>query len=711
MRHLYLLLVFLTTTVFLAAQTTFTGDVRDEDGEPVIGANVFLAGTYDGTSTELDGTFSFSTAEVGEWMLTISYLGYENWETLVICDNTNQTFTVTLESAANDLEAVVITAGAFEAGEGKKSVTLNTLDIVTTAGATGDVVGAFQTLPGAQRVGEDGRLFVRGGAAYETKTFIDGAYVAQPYTSTVPNVPARGRFSPLLFKGTTFSTGGYSAAYGQALSSALILESEDVAEQSLTGISLMSVGGSLSHTQAWDNTSVAVAADYTNLQPYMGLVPQDVAWDQAPRTLGGQVILRHRMTNGGLLKFQAQHHGSSMALRTPNPQLLSDTIAVRLENDYTYTGLSYQGIVGEHWSLKATLAHTRHEDRTNTIANIRDKQYTWTSNVQLSRALGEQHLVRTGLNVIDETIGEELTFEEVQLDQQIREPLLAWYLEDDWSISNRLVARLGLRTEYRLETQTLSLSPRWSVAYKTGQHSQVSLAGGRFVQTPTANNLFQQQSLQSEEATHWLANWQWQKAGRTVRVEAYEKSYRDLVLETETELTNDGEGYARGLDIFYRDKISLRNSDFWVSYSYLDTERTFGQFTNPVQPNFAGKHTLNVVYKYWIPRWESMIGLTGVYASPRNYFDPNTGQLAGQTTAFRDLSFNWSYLTQIKGNFTVLHFSISNLPGFNNHFGEQFSQQPAEDGSYPSLTIRPPAKRFLFVGLFVSIGEEGASIY
>ena len=711
MRHFYITFVLLSTVLLLNAQTTFTGEVRDEDGEVVIGANVYLAGTYDGTSTELDGTFSFSTAETGEWILTISYLGYENWEQAVQCDHSMQTFVIELEEAANELEAVVITAGAFEAGEGKKSVTLNTLDIVTTAGATGDVVGAFQTLPGAQRVGEDGRLFVRGGAAYETKTFIDGAYVAQPYTSSVPNVPARGRFSPLLFKGTTFSTGGYSAAYGQALSSALILESEDVAQESLTGISLMSVGLGLSHTEAWENTSIAVSGDYTNLGPYMGLVPQDVAWDQAPRTLGGQVLLRHRTANGALLKFQAQHHGSSMALRAPNPQMLLDTLAIRLENDYTYTGLSYQGIVGEDWSLKAALAYTRHEDRTNTIANIREQQHTWTGNVQLSREFGTKHLVRTGLNLIDESVGEELSFGEEHSDHDVREPLLAWYIEDDWTLSNKLVARLGARTEYRAETQELSLSPRWSIAYKTGEYSQVSLAGGRFVQTPTANHLFRQQSLQSEEATHWLANWQWQKSGRTLRVEAYEKDYRNLVLATDNTLNNDGGGYARGLDVFYRDKLSIRNSDFWVSYSYLDTERSFGPFTTPVQPNFAGKHTLNVVYKYWVPRWQSTIGVTGVWASPRNYYDPATNELAGQTTPFRDLSINWSYLTQINGNFTVLHVSVSNVPGFDNHFGEQFSQQPAEDGTYPSLTVRPPAKRFFFVGLFVSIGEEGASMY
>jgi hypothetical protein len=44
-------------------------------------------------------------------------------------------------------------------------------------------------------VGEDGRLFVRGGEANETQTFVDGIRCS-PYNATIGNVPTRGRFSP-----------------------------------------------------------------------------------------------------------------------------------------------------------------------------------------------------------------------------------------------------------------------------------------------------------------------------------------------------------------------------------------------------------------------------------------------------------------------------------------------------------------------------------
>ena len=102
-------------------------------------------------------------------------------------------------------------------------------------------IHALSTLPGTQKIGETEGLFVRGGSASETKTVIDEMVVENPFFSSVPDIPSRGRFSPMLFKGTFFSTGGYSAQYGQALSSVLVLKTQDLAPKTQTAISLMAV--------------------------------------------------------------------------------------------------------------------------------------------------------------------------------------------------------------------------------------------------------------------------------------------------------------------------------------------------------------------------------------------------------------------------------------------------------------------------------------
>lgn len=52
------------------------GTVVDESGIPVIGANVIVAGTTNGTITDIDGNFTLDNVNDGD-KLTISYIGYD----------------------------------------------------------------------------------------------------------------------------------------------------------------------------------------------------------------------------------------------------------------------------------------------------------------------------------------------------------------------------------------------------------------------------------------------------------------------------------------------------------------------------------------------------------------------------------------------------------------------------------------------------------
>ena len=56
------------------AKKKVTGIVKDQNGEPIIGANVVEKGTTNGTVTDVDGKFSLEIAEGG--VLTVSYIGY-----------------------------------------------------------------------------------------------------------------------------------------------------------------------------------------------------------------------------------------------------------------------------------------------------------------------------------------------------------------------------------------------------------------------------------------------------------------------------------------------------------------------------------------------------------------------------------------------------------------------------------------------------------
>lgn len=123
---------------------------------------MYLKNSYDGSNTDHDGKFSFTSILTGNQILVISYIGFEPLELEADISEMNQ-LEIKLREDVNSLDAVVLNAGSFSAGEQSRASVLKPLDVVTTAGVAGDFIAALQTLPGTQTVGEDGRLFVRGG--------------------------------------------------------------------------------------------------------------------------------------------------------------------------------------------------------------------------------------------------------------------------------------------------------------------------------------------------------------------------------------------------------------------------------------------------------------------------------------------------------------------------------------------------------------------
>lgn len=248
------------------------GVVSDNRGVGFPGASVYIQGTFDGTSSDSEGGFRFTTQASLPCTLRVDYLGFKD-EAIVLDGSSISMIHVILEEEFNQLKAVTITAGAFRAGDVEKAVVLKPLDIVTTAGATGDVVGAMQTLPGTTAVGESGRLFVRGGSAMETGTYVDGMLVHEPYTRSAPNTAVRGRFNPFIFCGTNFTTGGYSTQYGQALSSLLLMDTKDIEEEDEWNLSLMTVGADAAGTKTWTGGSLTASFSYNRPDTWRGRGP------------------------------------------------------------------------------------------------------------------------------------------------------------------------------------------------------------------------------------------------------------------------------------------------------------------------------------------------------------------------------------------------------------------------------------------------------
>lgn len=718
MAYRLIFLLVLTGVLFspIYPQTQISGRVLTELNETLPGANIYIEGTYDGTSSDTEGLFSFTTALNDTIILRASFIGFKDYSQRLYLNKDSIYLEITLYEHINYLNEIVISAGTFEAGSNHKSEVLRPLDIVTTAGVTADIPGALNTLPGTQTVGEEGRLFVRGGDAYETTTFIDGMIVQESYDISAPQTPTRSRFSPFMFSGTSFSTGGYSAEYGQGLSSALILNTKDVATETRTDFSIMSVGLEAAHTQLWDDASFAAKVGYTDLDPYFDIIKQEFDWIDPPTSFDGNVAFRKKLGKDGLFKAYGKFNTSELRFNYDPFTIDNNLVDMTLKNNYGYINGFYKDVLSEKWVINTGVSYTLSDDD---ILMDQDIIHERSEGIHVKSVAGYEYSERVFFRMGGELITKShfQDFSDFETDFENRfsfnEEIGATFIEGKVFLSKSFLARIGGRMEYNTLIDELSVDPRASIGIKTGEDGQVSMAVGIFRQTPPNQLLRVSSTLQPEKSTHFILNYQLMKDNRTFRIEAYNKRYSNLVTyesilnyNPET-YKNDGDGYARGIDLFYRDSKSINNADFWISYSYLDTERRYRSFPISAAPTYTSKHNFSVVYKHFVTDLKSQLGITYSMASGRPYNDPNQELFnQGRTPIFHDLSANISFLP--KPNL-IIYASLTNVLGRENIFGYEYRRLPGDIENYERRALTLPAPRFLFLGVFITLTKAGSA--
>ena len=708
-----LLFLFTICQLSLIAQTTISGKVTDSKNNAIFGANVYLDGTYDGSSTNENGEFSFKTEEKKIQTLVISFVSFETYVKTADV-STLKNLKIKLRDDVNSLDAVVINAGTFEAGEKAKVTVLKPLDIVTTASALGDVFGALQTLPGTTTVDEDGRLFVRGGEAEETQIFIDGIRVFTPYAASARNIPTRGRFSPFLFKGISFSTGGYSAEYGQALSSVLQLNTIDEPTEEKTDLSFMTLGFGVGNTQIWDNNSFSVNTSYVNLAPYQEAFPDRNKWKKPVQALSGEMVFRHKFKNESLLKLYGAFSYTDFDV-TQDDINYEDGLRFGLQNRNLYFNTSYKNKFGDNWKIETGLSFTN--DHTN-LKIIDDKiasnENSLHLKVKLKKQFSNRFKISFGSEYFTTDFNESYTPNNSnKFDYGFNNNIFATFAETDIFFSKNLATKIGVRAEHSQLLNESTISPRISLAYKAGKNSQFSLAYGQFYQNPKNDYLKFNQNFKAENTSHLIANYQSTKQGQIFRLEAYYKDYKDLVMYDSniptytSNYNNNGNGFAKGFDLFWRQNGKIKNTDYWVSYSFLDTERVYKNYPTSSTPNFASKHNLSVVAKHFITDLKSQVGFSYNFASGRNYTNPNEiGFLNNKTKNYNSVSLNWAYLIDQQ---KILYFSVNNVLGTQNVFGYNYKNTAEPNGNFNRQAITPNADRFFFVGFFWTISDNKKS--
>lgn len=210
---------------FINAQNSefnLSGYVKDvTSGKPLAFANISILGKSLGGVTDERGYYSIDVIS-GEYKLMVSYIGYKTVTALInITGDTTEDFFLT----ATEIVLQEISVYSEQGNEINNNITLENKAIEEMSSIFPDVFRSIQLLPGINVNNEFSAKFnVRGGNYDENLVLVNNAQVYEPFHVKEADNASIGIFNMDLIKKVNFVAGGFSARYGDRLSSVLNLE-------------------------------------------------------------------------------------------------------------------------------------------------------------------------------------------------------------------------------------------------------------------------------------------------------------------------------------------------------------------------------------------------------------------------------------------------------------------------------------------------------
>ena len=685
-----------------------SGFVTDEKKAPMSFVNVFIEGSMDGASTDDKGFFSFKTEQQGEVVLMASYLGYQPWK----LKGDIQSFTdvkIQLSPSEQAIKEVVVVAGNYMLKSASTLQSQNAVNLVSTAGSEGDLYRAIATLPGTQASGIDGRLLVRGGDSRESQTYIDDMHVLSPYTAVTQTTGSRGRFSPFLFEGINFSTGGYSPEFSQSLSSILPLSTKNESPVSKFGASLMNVSAGTGGTKAWEKGSVSFNFDYTDINWDNTLFRPDQKkyWEKPYKDYSGQSQLRFRLGRNSFLKT---YFAYSKTLFVHNEETSFSNMLRKLDynEDNLYLNSTFKTHLSNGVGLFAGAAYSWNKKGMESARVFADRLKLDEKELHLkakgSKRFSNRYKLEFGMEsfIREYDISYRDTF---LFEGDLKHHISGFYLSNDFSLTDRLFVNLSSRLEYTSLDKGKAFLPRLALNY---EWKGITMSGvvGKYQQIMDNDQLLYNKKLPAEENIQYMLGFYFRDKSRIYRVELYHKEYDNLPVTAGGRYTSDGYGYSRGVDVFLNDRQFMKHWEYMVAYSYNDSKRKYLNYPEKASPTFTSKHNVSATLKYSNWKIKSIIGLTNRFASGRPYHDPNRdGFMNAHAPVYNTLDFSWTWLAHKR---LIVYASFSNLLNRENVYGYTYASSPDSKGRYDRLPVKADQNQAFYIGLFLTLGKNVA---
>jgi hypothetical protein len=535
-------------------------------------------------------------------------------------------------------------------------------------------------------VEEGAGLFVRGGDVSETVVLLDGAVINHPYKYESPTGGFFGTFSPFLLKGTFFSSGGFSAQFGNALSGALSMESQDLPDSRAMGFGLGLAAESiyLAVPIVDDKFGFSLSGNRSNARMMFELNKSRKDFSQYPFSYDLNFNSIYKMNKQSSLKFFAYRAADKVGVEIDDPDYSDHFYG---NNSNQFYNLKYKNLIQGKFLLQANLAFSNF----NRDMRLGVMDLDFEDRVYQARIIGESELFkgytfRTGIELFRNRTIIAGTVPQDELDLSPDAPTdqfatkytsnrVAQFIELETFGPLGMKMTPGVRAEYESIAKQYILDPRLSLIYSLTMHSNLTASWGIYHQFPEPSYYdpyVGNPQLSSMQAAHYIVGYAYQQENKIFRLEGYYKNYDNLLLKDERlNYVNQGHGYATGIDAFAKNSYGQLSG--WISYSWLQARRKWMDSPTLTSPYFDITHNLTLVLNANLPNNFSA-GISFRYATGKPY-TPAPGQYhQARVPAYMKLDFSLSYLYSFfEKNMTVFYFAISNLDGRINIFDYRYS--------------------------------------
>lgn len=572
--------------------------------QPLIGVNILVQAEIYGAASNMSGRYNISGIPAGTYNIIFRYIGYEKH---IATDVTVKPGRITQldvdlrDSIVNGAE-VIVTDEYFQKNFDQPTsvVSFNTEEIRRSPGSGGDVSRILMALPGTAQVADNSNdLMVRGGSPSENAFYVDNI--------RVPNVnhfPTQGASSGAIgmlnvdfIREVSFYTGGFSAAYGNKLSSVVNIDFREGNRDELDtqlDMNMSGFGGVIEGPLPKRNGSWFLSGR----KSYLDLLVDAIGTGSAPRygDLHGKITCN----------LNSQHKISLLNIYGSSEMRTSRAAA--LENDQLSYGeyTAAQNTTGITW--RYLWGNKGYSNTSVSYGFIKSDDLWWNANTQAKKQ-GANYLEGAARisNVNTYKISAGNTFEfglEAEYDLAEYDYFFSAYTNrlgnlvpeltvlDDfnttqsglffnyvWQPTPRWTYTWGVRGDYYSFSNNFNVSPRMAVSYRITDQLTLNGSTGIYYQSLPMVLLSQHEgnkNLDDPRAVHFIAGIEYMFSLDTkFSLEVYDKEYSSLPMEPMdpvlfviddgrsmhhfrryTDLTDTGKAWSRGIELLIQKKLA-----------------------------------------------------------------------------------------------------------------------------------------------------------